>query len=121
MTRMFNAMHKYAASLMLAAVVVWGGAKSPSAFCAWGLAALGWAMFVVKYRTPERHAIGFFLAFNAGVLLSQVYSLDPANSLFWTVQSIIFSCLWLALQAASPFPDEISSGKPCRRSEQSRC
>src|SRR5258706_120791 len=106
MTRFLHMTQKYAAGLLLAGALLLGGTKTPITFCTWAVAALGWSMFIVKTRVPDRRAMGYFLAFNAGVLLSQLYSLDPANSLFWTTQSVVFSCLWLALHSASPFPDE---------------
>src|ERR1019366_5587744 len=103
MTRFRLGVQHYSVGLLLVAAFISGGLKSPFAFCAWALAALAWAILTVYTRLDDPKTIVYLVFFNTFVLMSQLHSVDPSNSLYWTTQSMVFSCLWLAMRTSPPF------------------
>jgi hypothetical protein len=85
--------------LLLACAFLLTGAKTPFAFCSWSVLALAFSSVALRRRTLTDNSHLLFLASVASILVLQVYSLDPTNSLFWSVQYLVYACLWLALQA----------------------
>jgi len=84
--------------LLLGLAFLLGGAKTPMAFCAWTLPALVFSGIPFWNRTRLGHKTISFLSMVAGILLAQIYSLDPTASLFWSLEYLVLACLWLSLQ-----------------------
>jgi len=87
--------------LFLALAFVLGGAKTPLAFCSWAIIGLIYTIFVLITSRFNNRSVLYFIALISGLVLTQVYSLDSSNSLFWTTEYLTLSCLWLALRGVS--------------------
>jgi O-antigen ligase len=81
----------YAPSLLIVLGLLLQGAKTPAAFCLWGLAALSFSITAIKTRGIWAAAI------LAVLLIAQFFSLDASHSLFFMTQALVFFLLWPAL------------------------